>query len=41
MAPYGARGLSFCPVLVGVVYIQSLLHLYMLLMVRTSFLLSR
>ncbi|KAH0832869.1 hypothetical protein J3R83DRAFT_11818 [Lanmaoa asiatica] len=32
MAPYGARGLSFCPVLVGVVYIQSLLHLYMFLM---------
>ncbi|KAG8213444.1 hypothetical protein J3R82DRAFT_11958 [Butyriboletus roseoflavus] len=32
MAPYGARGLSFCPVLVGIVYTQSLLHLYMLLM---------
>ena len=40
MSPYGARGLSFCPVLVGIVYIQSLLHLYMLLMVRTLFLLN-
>ncbi|KAG6370790.1 hypothetical protein JVT61DRAFT_10996 [Boletus reticuloceps] len=32
MAPYGAHGLSFCPVLLGIVYIRSLLHLYMLLM---------
>ncbi|KAG9314791.1 hypothetical protein JVU11DRAFT_3879 [Chiua virens] len=31
--PYGARGLSFCPVLIGVTYLHSLLHLYMLLMI--------
>ncbi|KAN0083984.1 hypothetical protein V8E55_007488 [Tylopilus felleus] len=37
MAPYGARGISFCPVLVGIVYVQSLLHLYMLLMIPSIF----